>query len=324
VIYAYHRLARSFPKYAWWKPLLTALIGAAIYLALSIAWGIVFVALAFLLPDAFPDFLARLTSLDLDLADPATFAFAIGSIALMLPAVFLATLIMGPRPVGLLSSVAGRLRWRWLARCIVPALGVYIVVFGLSFFLPLPAGEAVAPAVTSTTVILVVLALVLTPLQATAEEYVFRGYLAQAIGGWLRHPAFAILLPVPLFTIGHDYDVWGLADVAIFAVFAGWLTWRTGGLEAAIVAHVVNNTTLFVLGAFGLADLNADSGSALALGTTLVIMVAYSALVLREAKRTGLMPVREVAPPQPVLAAGAPDPRAEGTFPTVGSPTLGA
>jgi hypothetical protein len=61
------------------------------------------------------------------------------------------------------------------------------------------------------------------------------------IGRWLRHPAFAILLPVPLFVLGHGYDLLGQIGVGLFAVAAGWLTWRTGGLEAAIALHVVNN-----------------------------------------------------------------------------------
>ncbi|MET3769721.1 membrane protease YdiL (CAAX protease family) [Marisediminicola sp. UYEF4] len=299
--YAYHRLTRSWPKYTWWKPLITALIGGAIFVLLSLVVAVAFMVGSYLAPDVFGGFDDVLSLGEIDLSDPVTFAFAVGSIALLLPSVILATLIMGPRPLGLLSSVAGRLRWGWLARCIPLALLVYGAVFGLSFLVidPLTGAEPLAPVVTSTTWVLIVLALVLTPLQATAEEYVFRGYLMQTIGGWLKHPAWAILLPVPLFVFGHNYDVWGMLDVAIFAVTAAWLTWRTGGLEAAIVAHVINNTTLFVLGAFGLTDLNADSGSPIGLLVTVVIMVAYSALVVRAANRSGLVTTRTVLPPEP-------------------------
>ncbi len=299
--YAYHRLTRSWPKYTWWKPLITALIGGAIFVLLSLVVAVAFMVGSYLAPDVFGGFDDVLSLGEIDLTDPGTFAFAVGSIALLLPAVILATLIMGPRPLGLLSSVAGRLRWGWIARCIPIALLVYGVVFGLSFLVidPLTGAAPLAPVVTSTTWVLIVLALVLTPLQATAEEYVFRGYLMQTVGGWLKHPAWAILLPVPLFVFGHNYDVWGMLDVAIFAVTAAWLTWRTGGLEAAIVAHVINNTTLFVLGAIGLADLNADSGSPIGLLVTVVIMVAYSALVVRAANRSGLVTTRTVLPPEP-------------------------
>lgn len=312
VDYAYHRLARSWPKYTWWKPLITALIGGAIFLLLSIMAAVVFLVGSFLSPDAFGGFNDLLASGEIDLTDPITFAFAVGSIALLLPAIILATLIMGPRPLGLLSSVAGRLRWGWLARCIPIALLVYGVVFGLSFLVvdPLSGAGPITPVITTTTWVLIALALVITPLQATAEEYVFRGYLMQTIGGWLKHPAWAILLPVPLFAIGHNYDAWGMLDVSIFGVTAAWLTWRTGGLEAAIVAHVINNTALFVLGALGLTDLNADSGSPIGLLVTVVIMVAYSALVVRAANRSGLVTTRTVLPP--VLPAPVSVPAVDG------------
>jgi membrane protease YdiL (CAAX protease family) len=314
VIFAYHRLARSWEGYAWWKPLVTAVIGAAIYLVLSVMLGAVSFALAFVFPEVFGGFLDKLVALDIDMSDPRILAFTLGSIALLLPSVLLATLIMGPRPVGLLSSAAGHLRWGWLLRCVPLALAVYAVVFGLSFLVLDPAlgAEPARASVGPSTVALIVLALLLTPVQATAEEYVFRGFLGQTIGGWLRHPAWAILLPVPLFAIGHQYDVWGMLDVSIFAVFAGWLTWRTGGLEAAIAAHVVNNTILFVLGALSLVDMNADTGSLYSLLTTLVIMVAYSALVVWQARRIALPTTRSVQPaPMPAPAA-------------VPAPTLGA
>lgn len=302
--FAFHRLARSWPKYAWWKPLLTALLGFIIYLGLSLAYATALIVLALAFPGLSGSFVDDLTTLSIDLADPLMFAFAIGSVALMLPSVILATLIMGPRPLGLLSSVAGRLRWRWLARCILPALVVYGVTFGLSFLVldPLSGATPLSPVVTSTTWVLLALAVLITPLQATAEEYVFRGYLMQTVGGWLRHPAWAILLPVPLFAIGHDYDLWGLLDVAVFGAAAAWLTWRTGGLEAAIVAHVVNNTLLFVLGAFELVDVNASTGSPVALGITVVIMVTYSALVVRLAKRSSLQTTRTALPESPAAA----------------------
>ncbi|WP_165063290.1 CPBP family intramembrane glutamic endopeptidase [Marisediminicola senii] len=303
--FAYHRLARSWPKYRWWKALVTGLIAVALYLGFSIAAVVVFIVLSVALPDTFGASVESIAAVELDLSDPIVFSFALGSIALMLPSVLIAALIMGPRPLGLLSSVEGRLRWGWLGRCIPPALVIYGVVFAASFLLePATGGEAAQPVITAATWALIVLALVLTPLQATAEEYVFRGYLMQAIGGWLKHPAWAILLPVPLFAIGHDYDVWGLLDVSVFGVVAAWLTWRTGGLEAAIVAHVVNNTALFLLGAVGLVDMNADTGSAVGLLSTVVILGAYSWWVVRMAKRTGLRTERTMQPVEE--PAGAP------------------
>ena len=310
----YHRLARYSPRYRWWRPLLVGVVGAVFYVVLSLLYLVPFAVLTFTAPAELAAFADVLNTGTIDMTDPTVFAFALGSIALMLPSLWLATLLLGSRPVGLLSSVATRLRWPWMLRCFGSALVVYAIVFGFAFLVldPLSGVDPISPTVTASTALLVLLALVLTPLQATAEEYVFRGYLMQTVGGWLKHPAWAILLPVPLFAIGHDYDLWGLADVAVFAIAAGWLTWRTGGLEAAIAAHVVNNTLLFVLGAFGIVDLNAKGGSPSGIVMTVVTMAAYGAWVLWQAKRSSLATTREQMPP---AWASAPPP-------SVASPSL--
>ena len=313
-MFPYHRLARYSSRYRWWRPLLVGVVGAVFYVVLSLLYLMPFAVLTFTAPAELAAFADVLNTGTIDMTDPTVFAFALGSIALMLPSLWLATLLLGSRPVGLLSSVATQLRWPWMLRCFGSALVVYAIVFGFAFLVldPLSGVDPISPTVTASTALLVLLALVLTPLQATAEEYVFRGYLMQTVGGWLKHPAWAILLPVPLFAIGHDYDLWGLADVAVFAIAAGWLTWRTGGLEAAIAAHVVNNTLLFVLGAFGIVDLNAKGGSPSGIVMTVVTMAAYGAWVLWQAKRSSLATTREEMPP---AWASAPPP-------SVASPSL--
>lgn len=327
--YAFHRLARSAPQYAWWKALVVAVLAFVFYIFMSVGYGVAVIAIGFIFTQSMDGFLEIVNTGTIDLSQPFGFALGVGSIVLLLPAIIFARLIMGPRPLGLLSSVTGRLRWRWLLRCTVPALAVFGLMFAFALFVldPLTGGSTPVVTVGASTWLLVILALIITPLQATAEEYVFRGYLMQTVGGWLKHPAWAILLPVPLFAIGHQYDIWGLLDVSIFAIFAGWLTWRTGGLEAAIVAHIINNTALFIFGAFGLADLNATSGTPYGLLSTLAVMVGYSAIVVWQAKRVGLETTRFVAPVEPVefatpAMAATTDP--EGPPPSVGASTLGA
>ena len=58
-----------------------------------------------------------------------------------------------------------------------------------------------------------ILMLLIVPIQCTAEEVVFRGYLAQMLGRWLRHPLFAILLP----KLGMVVSLWILIFVSAFA-----------------------------------------------------------------------------------------------------------
>ncbi|BBE21973.1 hypothetical protein MN0502_08560 [Arthrobacter sp. MN05-02] len=329
--FEFHRLARSWPQHRWWRPLLTALLGVAFYLVLTILLLIVGVVLALTSSTDVGPYLDAAAAIDL--ADPVIFAFTLASLILMIPALALAALIVGPRPVGLLSSVAGRIRWRWLGVCAVAALSVFLVSLALSTGIGFlfPEESAAAPVQQDTTILLVLLALSLfaVPFQAAAEEYVFRGFLMQAIGSWLRHPAFAILLPVPLFVLGHGYDPLGQADVAVFAVVAGWLTWRTGGLEAAIAVHAVNNMTIFVLGAFGLVDVNSTDGSVSGLVVSVATMAVTTVVIVRIADRRGIARTRTAAPlpavqhppyPAPSVPAGMHAPFAHAGQGPVGVP----
>ncbi|WP_049829423.1 CPBP family intramembrane glutamic endopeptidase [Arthrobacter sp. RIT-PI-e] len=317
--FEFHRLARSAPRHRWWKPLLTALLGVVFYVAFTIVVMVPALVLAALSSTGPEPYLDAFTVLDL--SNPLVFAIAMVSLILMIPALALATLITGPRPIGLLSSVAGRIRWRWLLVCSVAALAV----FGVSIGLPLPPDLLSPPARppppvqqdTSTLILLLALSLLVVPFQAAAEEYVFRGYLMQAIGSWLRHPAFAILLPVPLFALGQGSEPLGQADVAVFAIFAGWITWRTGGLEAAIAVHAVNNVTIFVLGAVGLVDVNATGSSVGGLVVSVLTMMVTAVILVRLADRRGIRRTRVVTP-QPGepywLPPGSALPRLDGQY----------
>ncbi|MGV0110041.1 CPBP family glutamic-type intramembrane protease [Arthrobacter sp. CP30] len=288
--YAYHRLARSWPQYRWWKPLLTGLLGLAFYLALTVLLLVVGVVAALATSADTQRIMEAAEALDL--SNPVIFAFTLVSLILMIPALGMATFIIGPKPIGLLSSVAGRIRWRWLVTCVVTAIAVFLASLLVSTLLtvvfPEDGPAPFAQQDTSVLWIMLALSLLAVPFQAAAEEYVFRGYLMQAIGGWLRHPAFAILLPIPLFVLGHGYDPLGQADVAVFALFAGWITWRTGGLEAAIAVHAINNMTIFVLGAVGVVDVNNTEGSVGGLVVSVATMAVTAAVIVRLANRRGI------------------------------------
>lgn len=301
----YHRLARSDSRHRWWRPLVLGAVATGLYLAALVAVLVVVIAVGLAVPSV-ELAVDRSWESDLDLRDPVALALLLGLLALMLPALLLAQRLTGSRPVGLLSSVTGRLRFRWLGRATLlafaiwaPVMAVWVGVEAATGSLPV---RQVAP---TTTIALLVLTLALVPFQAAAEEYVFRGYLAQLVGSYLRHPAFAVLLPVPLFVVGHGYDALGAIDVGVFAVFCGWLTWRTGGLEAAIAAHVANNVVLMSLSAVGLGDPNATDTSALGLAVSVALMAAFTVLVTRRADALGIARTRpaELGGPTPAIAA---------------------
>ncbi len=292
----YHRLARAFERYRWWKPLMVGLVASVAYcLLVALLFGVV--ALVGLAIPGLADTTDRFLNDPLeDVGEPSTYAIGMIMVALMLPALWSAIKVFGARPAGLVSSVAGRIRWGWLARCV----GVAAVVYGAAQ-LGLVAvasmrGQSLAPHFDSPhTLALLGLALLLVPFQAAAEEYLFRGYLMQTLGGWVRHPAIAITLPMPLFVVGHDYELRGLMDIAVFALVAGWLTWRTGGLEAAIALHVVNNVVVSALGAFGFIDLNATSSTLTDLLVSLAMTLGFAFVVVGAADRTGIERVRSLA-----------------------------
>lgn len=276
----YHRIAHDPQR--WWRPVLVLAAAAALYLVAAVL-AVVPMAIAGAVVPGLEGPVERAFEAT-DMTDPLTAAFLLGAIALMLPAALLAVRIAGRRPAGTLSSVEGRLRRRRLATCLGTATAV--VVPAAVVLTTLDGGWSDV-GVTNRTAPLLLLAVAAVPLQAAAEEYVFRGLLMQSIGAWLRHPAWAILLPIPLFTIGHEYDLLGLVDVSVFALAAGWLTWRTGGLEAAIGLHVVNNAVLVAFGAFGVADLNATDGTVAGLACSVALTGTYTWLV---ARRSAVIP----------------------------------
>lgn len=299
----YHRLARETPAYAWWRLPLAALVIAATYLGLTLL----------LLAGAAVWFAATATSRsfdrwldaigDLDLRHVDYFVLDLLAIVLLIPAVLLGVLATGPRPVGYLTSVAGRMRWSWLGLTALIASAVSLVTIGCSVLVTelTDPSEVSAPAqVDSRVVIALVAVLLVVPFQAAAEEYLFRGYLLQLVGSWSRFAVVPVVVTTPLFVAGHGYGLWGLLDVGLFGLTAAILTIRTGGLEAAIAAHAANNVVLFALDALGVLAATDDSGAGpLDLVPSVVASVAVVTLVEWAARRRGIQRTREPIPEPP-------------------------
>lgn len=134
----------------------------------------------------------------------------------------------------------------WRGRYLVVCLGVAVVVLNAalwsSFVLGMPDFGPAQPGWLGFLVVL----LITSPLQAIAEEVFFRGYLLQAIGSATGKAWMGIVGTALLFALFH-----GTQNPALFVhrfafgLLAGWLVLRTGGLEAGIAAHVVNNLFAF-------------------------------------------------------------------------------
>lgn len=129
-------------------------------------------------------------------------------------------------------------------------------------------------------------AIVLTaPLQAAGEEFFFRGYLLQATGSLARNPWLAVVVSAVIFTAFHGtQDLPLLVDRFGFGLMAGALVVLTGGLEAAVAAHAVNNVFAFgyAAAAGGIAQSRTMQSSTWAttgwdlLGYGLVVLVCWA------------------------------------------------
>ena len=307
VAYDYHRADRAYPGYRWWKPLPVAALAFVFYLLLSLlVIGIVeAVAVQVLSPADYTEHVRQFSELNVVITDPLTLVVVLGSIAVMTPALWLARLVLRAGSLGRLSSVAGRLRWRWFAIALLPAVGYLAVQSVLSYGIaPAITGENLGEVTTpiGTFLLCLVVLLLLVPFQASAEEYVFRGFVLQSVGGWARWPVLAIVVSIGPFVLGHAYNWWGLGEVLVFAVVAAWLTIRTGGLEAAIGVHILNNIVAFSIPALGFTNVTESNGSPEGFIMAVVLLPLYGWAVAVMYRRSGLS--RQVAAtPAPAVSA---------------------
>lgn len=309
----YHRLYRAQPTYRWWRPLVAVLLAAVFFIAVSILVAIpVFIvvfatnAIDFLSPTATDDLTSLITP---DMARPWTLVFGLGSIILVLPLVPLALRIAGIRPTGvrvsILHSVLFRLRWRWLLVSLIPAAVVWVLTFAAQLGLGLAAGEELLPFSTDvpTYLVSVLLVLVLVPIQAATEEYLYRGVLLQSVGAWVRFAPVTILVSAVLFGFSHAYDAWGILSIIAMGVGFAVVTIRTGGLEAGIAMHTVNNVAAFVVtgtGMFGPTGITEDTGGPVAFVGQLVTVVLWLLGVEWFARRHRVEKLSRIGVPKPV------------------------
>ena len=303
----YHRLART-PAHRWWRTVLgTFFIVACGFVTMVVGLGAYTVAAEIAgRPDG-PDGTASFGALP-DLA-----AGFLG-IAVFLPFVLLAARLIQDRPAGTLSSIAGGIRWRWLMTCL-PVAAVTIVLFlTLGTTLLAVTGEDAgldeplagwSPFLISTAVLLLVV-----PVQSAAEEYLCRGWLLQGLGAWIRNPWLPVIVQAAVFAALHGWGTpFGFADLMVFGVVAGWVTVRTGGLEAAIALHVMNNLISSVLAAaFGQLTLDetaADMPWQAAIAD-LPVLIGFAVVIVRLARRRGLATATPIVADGPVTLTTTP------------------
>lgn len=300
----YHQLQRAGAR-GWWRSVLGVVLVALLGL-IAVPAVLQIALLGGLIASGSTDLLGDYSRL-LDLNDPTPIGLAYLNLVLaaLIPITFLITRwLHGLRP-GWLTSIFPRMRWRFFLVCFGLSFVALLATLVVGAVLPNSAGEEMSGQVNDFNTRAQQFALVvlfLTPLQAAGEEYAFRGYLTQAFGAHFP-TAVAVLAPAVLFALAHGaQDAPIFFDRLAFGVVAGILVVRTGGLEASIAMHVLNNWLAFSLALafsdFGSA-LNPTGGSWWSIPVTLTQSLVYLALALVVAKKMGLSRTADTA----VLAA---------------------
>jgi uncharacterized protein len=181
---------------------------------------------------------------------PFDFYLAVNfSILMMLAGLAFAMRFLHRRPVMTLVNRERRLDWRRIgqAAAVWSAIGLAAAAVEHSlypdrYYLTFDAGQFV---------LFAAVAIVLTPLQTTTEELVFRGYAMQALSLRMHQPLAVAALSALVFTLPHLLNPemrHGALLLAASYYTIGFLlaaiTLRDGRLELAIGLHAANNLML--------------------------------------------------------------------------------
>ncbi|APX34591.1 hypothetical protein BH708_02715 [Brachybacterium sp. P6-10-X1] len=227
----------------WWVPvLLTVVVVAATYLLQVLLLGAAAVVEIRLLgKDPADSSLTPLTYLAKDL-----------SIILLAPLTLFALSKAARVPWRSALRTTGDVRWS--------RLGAYLGVFAVLMVTTNLALQLIHPsplslfAVTGTTVALLAMVLLTTPLQAAAEEVVFRGVVTASYASWIRAVRPAVIVGIigssTLFTVLHtSADPWMILNYLGLGVSCALMALLGRGLEAPIAFHVMNNVFAMGIGA---------------------------------------------------------------------------
>ena len=283
--YDYTTFPRQFLAYRWFKPLLVALLTLVFSLVFQMFVMGTGIAWFYAEGGGTSGDVSILGDLD-NIGSSGYFTgpgalIAFGSVAMILPALALAVLIVRDRPFSSYSSSRGGFNWGAFFKC----LGVGAVVYAAITAIQLIAfPDENATGVIAFTAAGFVLLAILVPIQCVAEEYAYRGLIMQTFGAWSKLPAVAIVASALLFTVSHGYNLTGLAAIFVGAVIWGVLAWQTKGIEATCAAHIMNNMIGVYTVGFGVSTVSNDT-DVVSLVVAILVDVVYAAAILLLGKK---------------------------------------
>lgn len=225
----------------WWKPLVLIVTLPVVLLVMQVL-AVLLVGVAEGSEDPLSAEFTPFKALAVNLSIGAT-----GVVALLL------MMWMTRVPWHALFTIRRAFDWQRLARYSLSAAALVAAGLGAVALISPESTGWTEFTVTSTTVAFLAVTVLTTPLQALGEELMYRSVLLPAAASWVRAvgPALAVGVVVSalVFAAMHgSTDPWLLTYFVVVAVSTGLMAIISGGMEAPIAFHVVNNVLAGVLG----------------------------------------------------------------------------
>ncbi len=254
----YPTYGRRFASYRWYKPIITGILFFALYLLLFfLGMGVVSIVGATAGMNAgevLDNFISGGYDA-MDMADPMQTALNLGSLAVAIPALWLASLIVRDRPFSSYQSSRGGWSRKVFWRCMPIALLVNSLPI---IILDVVIDKGYQDFTVRFTAVSFLVLTVLGPLQCIAEEYMFRGFVMQTLGSWVRIPVIAVIIQAIVFAAGHPYNRIGQISILCTGMVFALCAWIGRGIEVSSALHIANNMTIFYLQGLGMSEITSE------------------------------------------------------------------
>ena len=239
---SYPQLLRG-EEYAPWRSIVGVLMGLSFFVLLTnlVSQFVVFLSWSlFGSAVLYPTYFAQAFAFE----RPSGMLAANLGIATLIPVSCVLMMLLHRMQPRWLLSVQARVRWSYFLGCLGVAVVALNGVLLLSTLVRRPGSFGPQAGFWGFLVVILLTA----PIQAAAEEVFFRGYLMQALGSLFSRAWIGVVASALVFAFFHGTQNLPLfLDRFAFGLLAAVLVWRTGGIEASVAAHVVNNIFAYVI-----------------------------------------------------------------------------
>ena len=258
--HSYPTYGRQFRSYRWYKPIFVFILFAIFFLLAGMVLVLIVaggsgVGLDGIVGDTTNNVFSDGYD-DMDLANAWQTVGTLGSVVVMIPALWLASKIVRDRPFSSYSSSRGgwnhRVFWKVFPIAFL-CISAPIIVNNL--FIEHRIDDFQMKFTLASFAVLTILG----PLQCIAEEYAFRGLLMQTFGSWFRVPVIAVILQSAVFVTMHPYDMIGKAEIFISGMVFAVTAWLGRGIEVSSAFHICNNMAIFYLQGMNMETISSDS-----------------------------------------------------------------